>query len=577
MHNHHHGPCGCRPPQHPLHVGELKYSADQINELLDQIPKKADRSELHGLKGGFQADEEDLTIVVTEKSGKIKFKDRDTTKGKGYIILRTGKPLSEQMVQENTIYEVRYNFDLNGETLEIPSNCVLDFKGGSFSNGTLQGNETFISADICKIFNTDIIINGTWNVEESFPEWFGAKGDGANDDTLAIQCSLDYFVTTKLLDKTYLLKTITDESNQSCLTLAVGKNVIGCCSKSALTDENGTLKVDDSISPKIILYIDGKNKISSINIRGNDFKDSTLLQTGIKTKSNAYVTIENVGVSNAYYGFNMCVFMSTMKKCISAYNYIGFYIRGLISNDVLQAENTSIFMENCYAVDSYMQGFYLRGLIYSTLISCGADGCGWQGCETPITTSRRVESYWIKECKGLSLIGCGMEQATKAVKWSSCLNCSWRDSVFILKNNDLAEDYSFDKTFMFGYCQNIIFENIRVKHDGIPFNSSNKLFYFESSSIGLQYAKIINLQNLYDGNLYDLISIAGMTTPKYDCVDITEANFRRKIGTTAQRPNVGTYDKNQRYWDETIASPLLWDGSAWRNDDGTLETKVKFI
>ena len=41
----HKPPCG-RPPQHPLHFGNLNYTAEQINALLGMIPFKADRAEV---------------------------------------------------------------------------------------------------------------------------------------------------------------------------------------------------------------------------------------------------------------------------------------------------------------------------------------------------------------------------------------------------------------------------------------------------------------------------------------------------------------------------------------------------
>lgn len=42
--------------------------------------------------------------------------------------------------QPNTIYEIRYDFDANGETINIPENCTLKFKGGSLNNGSINLN-----------------------------------------------------------------------------------------------------------------------------------------------------------------------------------------------------------------------------------------------------------------------------------------------------------------------------------------------------------------------------------------------------------------------------------------------------
>lgn len=123
------------------------------------------------VEGGVVPDGEDLTSVDVGGNVVARFKDRGTTKGKGYIILRTEKSLVEQMTQENTIYEVRYDFDLGGETLEVPANCVLDFKGGSFDNGLIIGNRTKFVNTNTGIFK-NITLSGSYDIEGLCVEWF---------------------------------------------------------------------------------------------------------------------------------------------------------------------------------------------------------------------------------------------------------------------------------------------------------------------------------------------------------------------------------------------------------------------
>ena len=88
------------------------------------------------------ADEEDITVTTDNK---LQLKDRDSSKGMGYKILRLPEDgiLTQEMINKsNTIYEIRYDFDLNGQTITIPDNCIIKFTGGSISNGKLGVNTT---------------------------------------------------------------------------------------------------------------------------------------------------------------------------------------------------------------------------------------------------------------------------------------------------------------------------------------------------------------------------------------------------------------------------------------------------
>lgn len=94
------------------------------------------------------ADEEDLTVVDNQ----LKLKDReykaDEFSGKGYKILRKNwmnnvNLLEQSMINEdNTIYEVRYLFCLDAQTVKMPTNSVLYLNGGQINNGTIELNET---------------------------------------------------------------------------------------------------------------------------------------------------------------------------------------------------------------------------------------------------------------------------------------------------------------------------------------------------------------------------------------------------------------------------------------------------
>ena len=132
-------------------------------------------------------DEEDITTDGTVLS----FKDRNyepaNFSGLGRVILRKNikvvdgqskNILTQDMINKhNTIYEIRYDFDLGGAEITIPEGCVLDFQGGSLSNGTIEGNNTSIRSFPNKIFDLSLFLNGTFTNEYIDIRWFGAVSD----------------------------------------------------------------------------------------------------------------------------------------------------------------------------------------------------------------------------------------------------------------------------------------------------------------------------------------------------------------------------------------------------------------
>lgn len=104
--------------------------------------------------------------------------DTSTFSGLGYRILRKNiqsnkNILTQSMINmPNNVYKIRYDFDLNGATINLPANSVLQFVGGSIKNGTLNGNNTVIEADSNAIIFDSVVIEGTWNVEHIYDSWF---------------------------------------------------------------------------------------------------------------------------------------------------------------------------------------------------------------------------------------------------------------------------------------------------------------------------------------------------------------------------------------------------------------------
>lgn len=99
-------------------------------------------------------DEEDITV---DGDNKLKLADKEYSEesfsGMGRIYLRKNivegvNTLTQGMISKpNTIYIIQYDYDLGGQTIEIPENCVLDFQGCSLRNGILKSNDTIIEGN----------------------------------------------------------------------------------------------------------------------------------------------------------------------------------------------------------------------------------------------------------------------------------------------------------------------------------------------------------------------------------------------------------------------------------------------
>ena len=161
------------------------------------------------------ADDEDITSVSNELDIKVlKFANRRydalNFSGKGKVIIRKNVSgdknilLQSNFSQENTVYEIRYDFDLNTQRIILPSNSILYFNGGTLKNGIIEGNNSsFINASNDAIFN-GVTIDGTWS---SFPfvyiDWFG-------DSNTAIEQAVRIAISAKcpilLKEKEYIYR-----------------------------------------------------------------------------------------------------------------------------------------------------------------------------------------------------------------------------------------------------------------------------------------------------------------------------------------------------------------------------------
>lgn len=126
---------------------------------------------------------------------------------------RAGNEVSfeSQVTQANKIYVIHDDFTLNSN-VNIPANCVLEFDGGSISGAhTLLGTHTIIKAKPVKIFSTDVIFDGNWNIDETFVDWFDTNqnGDRSNAFSKCVDLLNNYGGVIRLLQGKYYIKNVT--------------------------------------------------------------------------------------------------------------------------------------------------------------------------------------------------------------------------------------------------------------------------------------------------------------------------------------------------------------------------------
>lgn len=394
-------------------------------------------------------DEEDLTISTKGEEKVIKFKDKayipEDFSGLGRVYLRknlvniedsnnrTTKKvnlLTQSMInEENTIYVIQYDYDLNDEEITIPEGCVLDFQGGSLSNGTIVGNNTIIKAELYRIFNLDIILQGTWDVIEGYPEWFGAKGDGETNDCLAIQKCLDYFSVTLLRNITYNIDRV-DKTLNYVLKISGNRSLRGSTFQHN-TDHFGNLSCLNG-NIKYVLMIDGSGiELSNFSIiaplNNKDIKnksDLKNLQTVIGTNPKinpSKISIHNVKTQFGGKGYDIQGYLIKMSQCWSFNNVVGFHVHGMLDdNDNIIGENTTIRMDNCYAIISTWHAFWFKGLDYSSFNNLAADGCGHDF--KPVNSWDDVRPpYYFDGLKSCSFTTLGAEGCLKMIKVQGCI------------------------------------------------------------------------------------------------------------------------------------------------------------
>lgn len=288
-------------------------------------------------------DEEDITAI----DDKLKFKDKqyvtDSYLGLGRKYLRLnivdGKNvLTQDMInKENTIYNIQYDYDLNGKSINLPSNCILEFTGGSLNNGTIIGNNSKIKGDLIQIFKINTIINGSWDIIESYPEWFGEK------TSTSIQLCLDYFPVVKLTNSEYICNTALVISDSAKILKGEGNNTIldfSTCNAEVCINMSAFRTVLKDLIVKTNNFVENQTGISFIYSTENGQIENVIVQgfyNGININKTWYSVLNNIRIRNISpqgYGMIIGSLTDSSKEEVNNISFNNIWIEGGINSVV---------------------------------------------------------------------------------------------------------------------------------------------------------------------------------------------------------------------------------------------------
>lgn len=246
-------------------VPDLRYVQSNASKIPDGaiLPEMLSPAILQLLSNGNTiynvVDDEDLE---SNECNVIKFKDRvynkDLASGKGYKILRKnwvdGKNILTQdmIANTNTIYEIRYDFDLHGERIIIPDGSLIKFNGGSLNNGNIYTDNSLVEIDrnFTDVFVNIVFENGINYVIKNtdgyvYSDKVGFNDTGATNDLSYAKYNFELFtllvtyyskiVLTKIYDIT---PTKSIDLDHSLYIKGGGLNIIGS-STSLFNFKNG--------------------------------------------------------------------------------------------------------------------------------------------------------------------------------------------------------------------------------------------------------------------------------------------------------------------------------------------------
>ena len=323
------------------------------------------------------AEEEDITSIEENGKQKLKFADRNyeplNASGKGYKILRKNiqtidgvrkNILTQDMINNpNTIYEIRYDFDLNGAEITIPESCVLKLVGGSINEGLIKLNTNCVLKGNNEE-NSNLEIRVLDNAKNILISSIVLKSTDFSKENTAIKSISSQAIAYNVMIKDCTITGYKAGIDINCTNLTISKNLLynngRTHSDSCIDIIAGNIQgggTTQNVNPNII--IEG-NKCLSNKVHRNIDVGELYGETNIIISNNICVTMDDEGKNeyiisddNITSFKNICIFVgyagnSKKKKIAKITNNIckyatwsGIYVR---ADNTKDTEATSKYL-----------------------------------------------------------------------------------------------------------------------------------------------------------------------------------------------------------------------------------------
>lgn len=254
-------------------------------------------------------DEEDVTGVTQGEATVIKFKDKtynpNDYSGLGRVYLRknivtvkdheSGLEIKTNLLtqgmldKEYTIYIIQYDYDLNGQTITVPEGCVLQFEGGSLSNGALSG----ININIDN--NTESVIFKEITFSNNFTKYIKVNWFEYTDFSTILQLAVNISDEIYIPEGNYIMN--------STVYIHTGTRIIGANSGEVDSTTIGTILTSNNELTALLATEPNVNNYNIV-IENISFNGNKVVNRGVSLNPERTNNLGNIYINNCtFLGF----------------------------------------------------------------------------------------------------------------------------------------------------------------------------------------------------------------------------------------------------------------------------------